>query len=626
MKTGIALAGLLAVAAIGAAGEDRMLVFGVNRVANDEVLYHPPDFSEQVYQCVQALGGTMVRLAASPRDIEPERGKRSWDEYDQDLELATRYGLEPMVCVVNTPGWANKTGKPCHDHPYLDKFLPDFEAFCRELAQRSKGRVRLYQIWNEPNGCGWHFYDGWNHYDEYVPMLRAAYHGLKQGDPGCQVLIGGLDDAGGNAHYFLRGIYEIRDQKYPGERFFDGLTDHPYSHDLSTMHKKMETLRAILAEHGDENLPLFITEYGWTAGEAGLESQGQRVKEFLAAFTTPEWSFLRGAIYLSLSDFAGMWDGFGIVDSNLRPRPAGYAFQGAERSGVYPPYKISWRPLSATSVAVLWETLQLTAGSLSWVRAGAPQDSGTLGLSASSLQHRVVLEELQPDSAYEFVAHSAEPPEEPARSRARSASYTFRTPGPQVYNGGFAAGFYGGVADGWRSRGEGFLTDAALLPDVGALKGRPGQALYAFLEKGMKLDATLWTFIAPALGKRQTVHARWAGGVYLSSSSDTLHLRLENAELSHGVTLQSLAEEHLPLSARLGVDPHGGEDPTAPGMVWTLWQRPTTQPEEVALSFEPTGPVATVFVQCQCPKSKVKVMDGTGIRPTLLVQEVRMDE
>jgi hypothetical protein len=91
----------------------------------------------------------------------------------------------------------------------------DFGDFCHALAGRYRGRVRAYQVWNEPNlAREW----GGRTPDpvEYVELLRACYIGIKTADPDALVISAGLSPTGNGPPEampdsdYLIGMYEAR--------------------------------------------------------------------------------------------------------------------------------------------------------------------------------------------------------------------------------------------------------------------------------------------------------------------------------------------------------------------------------------------------------------------------------
>jgi hypothetical protein len=595
------------------AGE-RPHVFGINRVGGEGALYSPAGYGEDMYTRLREIGGTAVRLAASPREIERTRGKRNWGSLEHDIDLAVKYGMEPMVCIVNTPVWAlpieqipdheeimalpeaerfDRLMGQTHMYPYRTELLPEFTDFCRELAERTKGKVRIFQLWNEPNGCSWHFHDGWNHYDEYVPLLAAAREGIKAGNPNAELFLGGLDDAQGHAHIFLEGTYEEMAKQFPDAgTLFDGITDHPYSHDVDTMGEKLLRLKGILEEHGDGGMPIWITEYGWHTGGMSLEDQAKKVREFLAAFN--EWDFLDGAIYLSLADFEGGPKGFGVCDSNLRPRPAFYAFQGAPRFGASPPCEIEWKPIAPDTVEISWKTVLRTAGKVEVEGSASPFPSPTTGA-----EHVLNVGGLSPGESITFTITTETTEEGKPRKEFVSAPYTFRMPDRRIFNGDFEGGFFGGIAEGWTMTGESFCTDAAVVPGAGALEGGHAQAIYTSGKDNQDLHGLMFTRILAAGGSRCVMSAHWRS---------------------------DLKNSKVPVMARLGIDPAGGEDPKAMSVAWTDWgvvpkdwTAAGVETKIPAKEDEEAGDrLVTCFIECRTPG------DTGANKPVFVVDDVRI--
>jgi hypothetical protein len=586
--TGYLLLICLFIPASSRADEDtRPLVFGVNRVANPWVLFDPPDYDEHVYRRVAEANGTCVRLAASPREIERVRGKRDWSEFDRDLDLALKYRQEPVVLIVNTPAWASPIGEDTHLYPYKTELLPEFADFCTELARRTRGKVRLFQLWNEQNGCSWHFHDGFNHADEYLPVLKVCQDALKKGNPECVLSLGSLDDAEGNAPIFLRKTYEEMERQDVDGPLFEAVSDHPYSPDSSVMRAKLDALSAILEAHGDGEIPFWITEYGWQIGDRKPDEQASRLAEVLAAFIRPDWRDLKMAIYLCIADFPG-GKGFGLCDANLRPRPGFHAFQGASRFGAYPPFGIEPVFTRADTLQVTWKTLQPTTGTLTLSPAEG-KGSELRRASPAGTEHRVEIGGLESDKDYTFSIETVTADSE--AKRFRSVPYTIHTPTTNLHNGGFENGFFAGIADGWRIAGDGYCTDAACIPFASVREGQHAQAVFARGDKGHeRIDSTLSAPFVVRPGGAAEVQASWSAPVTGANS------RVE---------------------ARLGIDPTGGNDAGAERIVWTDWNRVGRAWEQVAVSARPAGTLARVYIQC---RSRGSLGKGTS---AFLVDDVR---
>lgn len=569
----------------------RMLVFGVNRVGNPAPLYNPAGYDEALYQRIREAGGTCVRLTASPRDIEAERGKRDWREFDRDVALALKYGQEPIVCIVNTPAWASPDDQPTHLHPYRTELLPEFGDFCTDLARRTKGKVKYFQLWNEQNGCGWYFFEGFNRADEYLPVLKVCYDALKKGNPDCILSMGSLDDAEGHAPIFVRKIYEEQKKQNISGPLFDVISDHPYSDTPQIMRAKLDALRWLLKANGDGDKPFWLTEYGWHTGNTPPAEQASRLAAVLEAFISPGWSDVQAAVYLCIADFENHATGFGLVDTNLRPRPSFHAFQGASRFGAYPPCEIKADFSAADRLVITWRTLQPTRGK---VMLQGPDSSTavTRTVTEPATEQRAEFDGIQPDKVYRYSIETV--CERGGRAKSiKSADYEIRSPGPAVFNGDFDEGFFAGIAKGWRIDGEGFCTDAALIPLTHLVYGKHAQVVYAAGERGhAALDSTLSTLVAVERGQEVRISVSWFGNATADS---------------------------VKVLSRLGIGPEGQSQPGAVGVQWSSWEETPRFWDDASLSAKAANSVIRVFVQCRSEGSLEKAT------ATFMLDNVRIE-
>ena len=120
--------------------------------------------------------------------------------YDAAVRDAAARGLEPLLTIYRAPTWAEGAGRPAGTPAGSWKPQPQALAdFTRALATRYSGsfgipealpRVRLFQIWNEPNLVSY-----LNPQAEsaglYTGMLNAAYGAVKFVHPDNQVVTAG---------------------------------------------------------------------------------------------------------------------------------------------------------------------------------------------------------------------------------------------------------------------------------------------------------------------------------------------------------------------------------------------------------------------------------------------------
>jgi len=555
---------------------DQRGIYGIGTASGGWVLLDPPGYEDLKWERMAQAGCTSSRIGASWPNVQPNPGEWVWDETDAEVAYCEQYGIDAYCLIVNTPWWASPTGETEAGYPPRDDVAAEFNLFCTTLASRYAGRIKYYEFWNEENGYGWHTDGGFNRVDEYLPWLRRAYYALKAGDPDCQVGIGGLDDADGNAPIFMNLVYSYRDSWYPGEKIFDAVADHPYSKDgnVSSMRWKLRAIRNILDANGDSDVTLWLTEYGWnTNGEVTEAEQALYLTQTFDILNEPEFSYVTSAQYLAIADFETRYTGFGLSDVSLRPRPAYYAMQAYVRSSAPQISYVASGPLSLGQTRVEWDT---NIPATSRVEYGT---STSYGLSTSldpalGTAHSATLTGLDPDLEYHYRVHSTAP----SVPDASSADFRFYPAGDTVLNGEFEDGFQAGYPFRWFADGTGLSFDGGIFNDppslVTVLSGAHSGCLVVSGGWGRPMDAALRTSVAVLPGSEYTVRAWTMVDSHRAPSSGNMH-------------------------GRVGTDPAGGTDFRGPTVVWSSWNDVEEVWSQQEVSATAQNGVVTVFLQGQ---------------------------
>jgi plastocyanin len=236
---------------------------------------------EPVVGWVNDLGTKWVLHQLSWYHIEPERGEYKWELLDPAVDALRQAGANIILNPVHAPEWAwssDKLGYP--------KDPADFAHFMTLVAQRYKGKVAGYQIWNEPNFARETGpYASTSH---YAAMLKAGYLAVKSVDPRAIVISGALTPTGVNDVFkavddvtFLKHLYAYNSGELKG--YFDVLGAHPGSNanppetlwpdnpgpgpgwttHASFYFRRIEQLRQVMVENGDGQKQIWLTEFGW---------------------------------------------------------------------------------------------------------------------------------------------------------------------------------------------------------------------------------------------------------------------------------------------------------------------------------------------------------------------------
>ncbi len=113
------------------------LPYGVNA--------HIPSY-EQLAAAAR-VGVEWVRIDLNWYAVEPAPGQFDWSVYDKLADDAEANGLRVYATLAYTPAWAT-TGPPVSGVP--DDAATWYD-FCFRAAQRYRGRIEHFGMWNEPN-------------------------------------------------------------------------------------------------------------------------------------------------------------------------------------------------------------------------------------------------------------------------------------------------------------------------------------------------------------------------------------------------------------------------------------------------------------------------------------------
>ncbi len=243
-----------------------------------------PEVASRDLQAIRDAGFGWVKVGFGWRDIEGAgKGIYDWSHTDAIVEMANAEGIDLVVRIDNQPEWAGGN-YPLNGPPDDYQDLADF---LTALATRYEGRIRAYEVWNEPNlSREW----GGNEPDPgaYIEMLGMAYDAIKAADPNAMVISAGLsptatwnEDARPD-EWYLASMYEAMNKNSDG--YFDVLGAHGAGFasapeidpevvandpDLGGnavfAFRHVEALRQIMVDYGDEDKQMALLEFGWTS-------------------------------------------------------------------------------------------------------------------------------------------------------------------------------------------------------------------------------------------------------------------------------------------------------------------------------------------------------------------------
>jgi hypothetical protein len=263
--------------------------FGINTFLEQEV---EEAKRERSLQMIRDAGFRWIRQEFPWEDIEihgqgdfedrrQEPYRSAWLKYDNIVDLAQAYGIGIIARLDNPPAWSRAENGP-QDALFPPDDYADFGDFVYAVVSRYKGRIRFYQIWNEPNLVReW----GTVSAEEYVALLRVAYTRAKEADPDCVILAGALSATielndhewgkGINDFVYLQQMYDAGAAPYfdilsmQGYGLYSGPTDRRMRPRVLNFSRPLY-VREIMVDNGDAHKPIWISELDWGSPPQGV--------------------------------------------------------------------------------------------------------------------------------------------------------------------------------------------------------------------------------------------------------------------------------------------------------------------------------------------------------------------
>lgn len=145
--------------------------------------------------------------------------------------------------------------------------MADWERYVRTVTQRYRGRIKVYELWNEPKFYdtpplkdGPAFFSG--SLEKMIEMTRIARRVIRQTDPAALLASPGFDGGTKWLELFLAA---------GGSSLIDVVAYHFYAPGSREMAERIVAVRQAMQRHGVGHLPLWNTESGFEYRDDGSE-------------------------------------------------------------------------------------------------------------------------------------------------------------------------------------------------------------------------------------------------------------------------------------------------------------------------------------------------------------------
>lgn len=243
-----------------------------------------------------------------------------------------------------------------------DSFRDRFTARTREIVGHYHDRtnpIRAWEIWNEQDIALPEFNVRIDP-DPYARLLIAAYHAIKEIDPGATVVLGGLSPKGFEyEENYLADLYATQpiQDHYAAQGYhpFDVVGAHPYPEIFTDPDPFWpwqtglddvlnQRIKAVMNANGDRLKKVWLTEMGWSSYYVSENAQANYLRksfEMLDTMTDPAFPgdppYVERYFWFKYDDFSDV-DRWGLVtQDHARRKPAYDAYLALTGPGIDPP-------------------------------------------------------------------------------------------------------------------------------------------------------------------------------------------------------------------------------------------------------------------------------------------------
>ena len=276
---------------------------------------HPAPVQKLEALAAALVGAKVVREDVYWHRVQPARGQWDFRSFDQTVAIFAEQGIELQAILCYCAPWAARD--PGAKRP--EKAEPEPEAwktFCREMAKRYRGRVRFWEVWNEPDVTPFSGFSS----ASYAKMMLNAYKAVKTGNPDARVLTGGFATLANHPMLREPGYQENALRLGKG-----GYDIHAY-HEHGDFHPHF--VRMVEERFLPMRKRAGVTE-PWWANETALTSSGGNEKpQAMALYKKLIYAWSRGAVGYNWYDLRNDGDdpnhgehNYGMMTRDFYPKP-----------------------------------------------------------------------------------------------------------------------------------------------------------------------------------------------------------------------------------------------------------------------------------------------------------------
>ena len=194
--------------------------------------------------------------------LNPSRGAYDWSRLDQWLDLAQSRGVDILYTFGITPSWAASNPQqacPYHAGACSPPADPrDWDEFVRAIVVHANGRIKYWELWNEPNLTEYWSGD----IQTLARMSQRAYTIIKSIDPNAVVLMPAPTASPSNFTAWLMMYFAAGGGASADIVSFHGYLP-PTAADPERIKDVVDSVNSVISRSGQVSKPIWDTEVSW---------------------------------------------------------------------------------------------------------------------------------------------------------------------------------------------------------------------------------------------------------------------------------------------------------------------------------------------------------------------------
>ncbi len=281
----------------------------------------PTEWHQKAIDAVVELGVKQVRDELFWHEVEKEKGTLSIPQrYLDNINYSVKNGVDTLI-ILDYANMLYDEGEA----PRSDEARKAFARYAEHLARELKGKVRYFEVWNEPNVDA--FWRPKKNPENYTKLLKEVYPAVKRGNPEATVVAVSVSSVD---REFLNTVIE-----HGGLDYMDVLSLHPYCHPRSPEEAGIfNQVREVIEQMKSlgKPKPVWLTEIGYPTNTGGGVTEIRQAelltRVYLLAETVPE---IQTTFWYWLGpDGEKEWwaeDRFGVLHQDRSPKPSYIAWK-----------------------------------------------------------------------------------------------------------------------------------------------------------------------------------------------------------------------------------------------------------------------------------------------------------